>query len=79
MPTRCRGACFGEAAVARLDKGKVHFLVLGEFRRLPCNTMCSHSERHSSGVKKTYVTAEAFFLPGVLRSKDGGERRIIAE
>ena len=23
------GACFGEAAVAGLDKGKVHFLVLG--------------------------------------------------
>ena len=25
------GACFGEAAVAGLDKGKAHFLVLGEF------------------------------------------------
>ena len=25
------GTCFGEAAVAGLHEGKVHFLVLGEF------------------------------------------------
>ena len=30
-PQSVVGACFGEAAVAGLDKGKVHFLVLGEF------------------------------------------------
>ena len=28
------GACFGEAAVAGLDKGKAHFLALGEFRKI---------------------------------------------
>ena len=28
------GACFGEVAVAGLDKGKAYFLVLGEFRKI---------------------------------------------
>ena len=30
-PQSVVGTCFGEAAVAGLDKSKVHVLVLGEF------------------------------------------------
>ena len=30
-PQRVVGACFGEAAVAGLEKGKVHVFVLGKF------------------------------------------------
>ena len=33
-PQSVVGACFGEATVAGLNKGKVHFLVLGELRKV---------------------------------------------
>ena len=40
-------ACFGEAAVAGSNKGKVHLLVWENFARLPRRTMFSHSDCQS--------------------------------
>ena len=50
-PQSVMGASFGEAAVASLNKGKVHLLILGKFARLPCSTMFPHSDCHSSWSK----------------------------
>ena len=46
-----RWSCFGGAAVAGLNKGKVHLLVLGKFCRVAMSTMLSHADCHSSWSK----------------------------
>ena len=59
-------ACFGEAAVAGFNKGKVHLLVLGEFRKVAIEDNVFAFGLPELGVKMTYLTAEAFLFSGVV-------------
>ena len=60
-------ACFGEAAVAGPNnKGKVHFLVLGKFRKVAMEDNVFAFGLPELVVKMTYLTAEAFLFSGVV-------------
>ena len=60
-------ACFGEAAVAGFNKGKVHLLVLENIRKVAMEYNVFAFGLPELGVKVTHLTTEAFSL----RSKDG--------
>ena len=47
-PQFVMGARFGEAALASVHEGQIHFLVWESFARLPRRTICSHSCCHKS-------------------------------
>ena len=64
-------ACFGEAAVAGLNKGKVHLLVLEKIRKVAMEYNVFAFGLPELGVKVTHLTTEAFLRLGVVRSKDG--------
>ena len=59
-------ACFGEAAVAGPIKGKVHFFVLGKFRKVAMEDNIFAFGLPELIVKMTYLTAEAFLFSGVV-------------
>ena len=59
-------ACFGEAAVAGSNKGKVHLLVLGNFRKVAMEDNVFAFGLPELVVKMTYLTAEAFLFSGVV-------------
>ena len=59
-------ARFGEAAVAGPKKGKVHFLVLGKFRKVPMEDNVFAFGLPELVIKMTYLTAEAFLFSGVV-------------
>ena len=59
-------ACFGEAAVAGLNKGKVHLFVLGKVRKVAMEYNVFAFGLPELGVNVTHLTAEAFFLSGVV-------------
>ena len=59
-------ACFGEATVAGPNKGKVHFLVLGKFRKVAMEDNVFAFGSPELVVKMTYLTSEAFSFSGVV-------------
>ena len=59
-------ACFGEAAVAGLNKYKLHFLVLGNFYKVAMEGNVFAFGSPELGVKVTHLTAEAFLFSGVI-------------
>ena len=59
-------ARFGEAAVTGPKKGKVHFLVLGKFRKVAMEDNVFAFGLPELVVKMTYLTAEAFLFSGVV-------------
>ena len=59
-------ACFGEPAVAGSNKGKVHLLVLGKFRKVAMEDNVFAFGLPELVVEMTYLTAEAFLFSGVV-------------
>ena len=59
-------ACFGEAAVAGLNEGKMHLLVLGKICKVAMEYNVFAFELPELGVKVTHLTAEAFLFSGVV-------------
>ena len=59
-------ACFGEAAVAGFNKGKLHFLLLGKFCKVAMEDNVFAFGSPELGVKVTHLTAEAFLFSGVV-------------
>ena len=57
-------ACFGEAAVAGLNAGKVHLLVLGKFSKVAMEYNVSVFGLPELGIKVTHLTVEAFLFSG---------------
>ena len=64
-------ACFGEATVAGLNKGKVHLLVLGKLPKVAMEYNVVAFGLPELEVKVTHLMSEAGLLSGVVRSKDG--------
>ena len=59
-------ACFGEAAVAGFNKGKLHFLVLGKFCKVAMEDNVFAFGSPELGIKVTHLAAEAFLFSGVV-------------
>ena len=59
-------ACFGEAAVASLNKGKVRLLVLGKFCKVAMEYNVFAFGLPELGVKVTHLMAEALLFSGVV-------------
>ena len=59
-------ACFGEAAVAGFNKGKLRLLVLGKKCKVAMEDNVFAFGLPELGVKVTYLTAEPFLFSGVV-------------
>ena len=59
-------ACFGEAAVAGFNKGKLHFLVLGKICKVAMEGNVFAFGSPKLGVKVTHLTAEVVLFSGVV-------------
>ena len=59
-------ACFDEAAVAGLNEGKIHLLVLGKFCKVAMEHNVFTFGLPELGVKVTHLATEAFLLSGVV-------------
>ena len=59
-------AYFGEAAVAGLNKCKLHFLVLGKICKVAMEDNVFAFGSPELGIKVTHLTAEAFLFSGIV-------------
>ena len=59
-------ACFGKAAVAGLNKGKLHLLVLGKCCKTAMEDNVFAFGKPELGVKVMHLTVEAFLFSGVI-------------